>query len=29
MTMMKESATRIDAYGAGYSADRLTLLKDP
>lgn len=24
---MKESATRIDAYGAGYSADRLTLLK--
>ena len=26
---MKESATRIDAYGAEYSADRLTLLKGP
>lgn len=26
---MKESATWIDAYGAEYSADRLTLLKGP
>lgn len=26
---MKESATKIDAYGAEYSADRLILLKDP
>ena len=29
MTEMEKSSTWIDAYGAEYSADRLTLLKGP